>query len=46
MLKNFNDEQLDIVEPFIDPQFWQRRFKALPADVELVKDIIKEARIL
>jgi hypothetical protein len=23
-----------------------RRFKALPADVELIKDVIKEARIL
>jgi hypothetical protein len=30
----------------IDPQFWQRRFKALPADTELVKDVIKEARVL
>jgi hypothetical protein len=23
-----------------------RRFKALPADVELIKDVIKEAKIL
>ncbi len=46
MLQKFNDEQLDIVGPFIDPGFWKKRFKALPADFELVKDIIKEARIL
>lgn len=46
MLKNFNDEQLDIVGSYIDPQYWQKRFKTLPADHELVKDIINEARIL
>lgn len=46
MLKKFNDEQLDIVAPFINPQFWQNKFKTVPADTELVKDIIKEARIL
>ena len=46
MLKRMNDEQLEIVGPVIDPQFWMRRFKSLPADVELVKDVIKEAKIL
>jgi hypothetical protein len=46
MLQRMNDEQLAIVGPVIDPQFWMKRFKALPADVELVKDVIKEAKIL
>ena len=46
LLKRMNDEQLEIVSPMIDPQFWVRRFKALPADTELVKDVIKEAKIL
>lgn len=46
MLKNMNDEQLAIVGPVIDPQFWLRRFKALPADLALVKDVVKEAKIL
>jgi hypothetical protein len=46
MLQRMNDEQLEIIGPVIDPQFWMRRFKSLPADVELVKDIIKEAKIL
>jgi hypothetical protein len=41
-----NDEQLEIVGPIVDPQFWIRRFKSLPADVELIKDVVKEARIL
>lgn len=46
MLKRMNDEQLDIIGPVIDPQYWMRRFKALPADIELIKDIVKEAKIL
>ena len=46
MLKRMNDEQLDIIGPIIDPNFWSRKFKSLPADVELIKDVIKEAKIL
>ena len=46
MLQKMNDEQLEIVSPVIDPQFWLKRFKTLPADVELVKDVIKEAKII
>ena len=45
MLKRMNDEQLAIVGPIIDPQFWMKKFKTYPADIELVKDIIKEAKI-
>lgn len=46
MLQRMNDEQLEIVGPVIDPQFWLRKFKSLPADLELVKDVVKEAKIL
>lgn len=46
MLKKMNDEQLEIISQIIDPVFWVRKFKALPADMELVKDIVKEAKIL
>jgi hypothetical protein len=46
MLTRMNDEQLTIVSDIIDPQFWKRKFKSLPADIELVKDIIREAKIL
>ena len=46
MLKQMNDEQLDIIAPIIDPGYWRRRFKSLPADTELVKDVIREAKIL
>lgn len=46
MLQRMNDEQLEIIGPVIDPKFWLRRFKDLPADQELVKDVIREAKIL
>ena len=45
MLEKFNDEQLSIIEPALDIPFWTRQFKAKPADVELTKEIIKEAQI-
>ena len=45
MLKNMNDEQLGIIGDIINPQFWLTRFKKLPADVELVKEVIAEAKI-
>lgn len=45
-LQKMNDEQLEIVGPIIDPQFWKRKFKNYPADVELIKDVITEAKIL
>lgn len=46
MLSRMNDEQLEIISTIIDPQFWIKKFKTYPADLELVKDIIKEAKIL
>lgn len=45
MLKKLTDEQLEIVGPAINPQYWIKRFKNLPADVELVKEVISEAKI-
>jgi hypothetical protein len=46
LLRQMNDEQLLIVGPIVDPSYWSKRFKSLPADVELVKDVIKEAGVL
>jgi hypothetical protein len=46
MLKRMNDEQLDIIATVIDPEYWLKQFRNLPADLELVKDVIKEAKIL
>ena len=45
MLNRFNDEQLDIIAPALDLQHWMRKFKSVPADVALVKEICKEAEI-
>ena len=45
MMKRFNNEQLQIVYPIMDPNHWALRFKRLPADIEMVKEITKEARI-
>jgi len=46
MLTRMNDEQLEIISSNIDPTYWLRKFKELPADTELVKDVVKEAKIL
>jgi len=45
MMKRFNDEQLQIVYPIMDPSHWALRFKRLPADVEMVKEVTKEANL-
>jgi hypothetical protein len=43
MLQKFSDEQLVGVQNIIDPQFWVNKFKKLPADVELVRQVVKES---
>jgi hypothetical protein len=45
MLKKFSDEQLAHIGGIIDLQFWMNKFKRLPADVELVKQVVKESNI-
>ncbi len=45
MLKKFNDEQLTAISSIIDPPFWVAKFKRLSADVELVKQVVKESNI-
>jgi hypothetical protein len=42
MLKNMSDEQLNMISPAIDIPFWLRKFKDVPADVALVKEICRE----
>ena len=38
-----NEEQLQIVSYVLNPQHWSLRFKRSPADVEIVKEIVREA---
>jgi hypothetical protein len=45
MLKKFSDEQLNAVTNIIDPQFWLTKFKKLPADTELVKQVVRESNL-
>ena len=45
MLSKFNDEQLGLVYHVINPEHWALRFKRLPNDVQLVKDIAKESNL-
>ena len=42
-LEELNEEQVQIVLPWIDPDFWQKRFKDYLADTEWVKDILQKA---
>jgi hypothetical protein len=45
MLKKFNDEQLMAVSVVMDVPFWLNKFKKLPADSELVKQVVRESNI-
>jgi len=45
MLHKLNDDQLDIIAPAFDLPYWLKKFKNIPADVALVKEICKEAGI-
>ena len=45
MLKKFSDEQLSHVQKIIDPPFWMNKFKKIPEDAELVRQVVKESNI-
>ena len=45
MLNSFSDEQLQMVQRFIDPTFWNNKFRNYPADVMFVQETAKEAHI-
>ena len=44
-LESLSDEQVAIVLPWIDPDFWQRKFQDYLADSEWVKQILKAANL-
>ena len=43
MMTKMNDEQLEIVSRVMNPNHWAIRFKRHVADVEIVKEIVKES---
>jgi len=45
MLRNMSDEQLEMISLALDVPYWIRKFKEVPADVALVKEICKETGI-
>ena len=45
MLKSFSDEQLQMTQRFINPEYWANKFRSYPADHVLVQDTAKEAKI-
>lgn len=42
MLRKFNDEQLGAIGAVMDVPFWLAKFKKLPADVDMIKEVVKE----
>ena len=45
LLKSLSDEQLQMTSRFINPEFWQAKFKSYPADHLFVQETAKEAKI-
>ena len=45
MLQKMSDEQLNMIAPAFDVPYWLRKFKEVPADVMLVKEILDEVEI-
>jgi hypothetical protein len=45
MLSKFNTEQLEMVYHVINPEHWAMRFKRLPSDVTLAKEVAKESSL-
>lgn len=45
LLKKLNDEQLTAISVIMDVPFWLSKFRKLPADAELVKQVVRESNI-
>jgi len=44
-LESINQEHLAIILPWIDPDYWNRKFKDYVADVEWCRHILKQAKL-
>ena len=42
MLKKFSDDQLAAINAVMDIPFWLNKFKKLPTDVSMIKEVVKE----
>ena len=45
LLQKFDDGQLSVISNIIDLPFWLNKFKRMPDDVKLVKQVVKESNI-
>ena len=45
MLQSLSDEQLQMIQTYIDPEFWRNKFNNYPADLMFVQETAKEAHI-
>ena len=45
ILNSLNDDQLSIIGNMLDLPYWLKKFKTNPADLALIKEIVKEAGI-
>jgi hypothetical protein len=43
LLDDLDQEQIAIVWPWIDPEFWQRKFRDYPADQEYAREMLRQA---
>lgn len=44
-LDQLTEDQVGLILPYIEPDYWQRKFKDYLADTEWVKDILSKARL-
>lgn len=42
-LEDLDETQIELIMPWIDPEFWQHKFKDYLADTEWIKDILQKA---
>ena len=42
-LGSLNTEQLAMIWPYIDADFWQKKFRDYPADTEYIRDMLARA---
>ena len=45
LIDSFTDEELIMVNDYLEPSFWTRKFNARVEDVQFVKMILKKAEI-
>ena len=43
LIDSFSDHELTMINEYLDPIFWSRKFETRPDDVEFVKSILKQA---